>query len=74
MAPLVEHPTLDLSTSLDLRVVISGPVLGSTVSTEPKNSKKNFTSQVSSEQKHAAHRKLEWGPHYKGVGKAEQAH
>ena len=35
MAQLVEHPTLDLSSGLDLRVVSSSPVLGSTLGMKP---------------------------------------
>ena len=34
MAQLVKHPTLDLSSDIDLRVVSSSPVVGSTLGTE----------------------------------------
>ena len=35
VAQLVKHPTLDLSSSLDLRVVSSSPALGSALGIEP---------------------------------------
>ena len=35
MAQLVEHPTLDLSSVVDLRVMSSSPALGSMLGVEP---------------------------------------
>ena len=35
VAQLVESPTLDLSSGLDLRVMDSGPMLGSVLGVEP---------------------------------------
>ena len=40
MAQSVKHPTLDLSSSLDLSVVSSSPGLGSTLDAEPVKKKK----------------------------------
>ena len=42
MAQSVKRPTLDLSSGLDLRVMSSSPVLGSTLSTEPFLKKKKM--------------------------------
>lgn len=35
MSQLIKHLTVDLGSGLDLRVVSSGPTLGSTMGTEP---------------------------------------
>ena len=40
MAQSVKHPTLDLSVGLELRVMSSSPVLGSTLSVKPTKTKK----------------------------------
>ena len=51
VAQLTEHPTLNLSSGLDLRVVSLGPMLGSTLGMEPILKKKSYKIVILSEKK-----------------------
>ena len=46
MVQLVKHPTLDLGSGLDLRVVSSSPVLGSMLGMKPTFKKLKLKSKV----------------------------